>query len=56
MAITPPRKKVLADLEIGGPLPLLRAAIDGEPVELETPLQFRIEPGALRVLVPSAPE
>jgi diacylglycerol kinase family enzyme len=30
----------------------LRAAIDGEPEELETPLEFRVEPGALRVLVP----
>lgn len=28
------------------------AAIDGEPVELETPLEFRIEPRALRVLLP----
>jgi diacylglycerol kinase family enzyme len=43
------------ELEIGAPLPRLRAAIDGEPVELETPLRFRIEPGALRVLVPRAP-
>jgi diacylglycerol kinase family enzyme len=30
----------------------LQAAMDGEPVELETPLSFTIEPGALRVLVP----
>jgi diacylglycerol kinase family enzyme len=30
----------------------LRAAIDGEPAELETPLEFRIEPKALRVLLP----
>ncbi|MGN6429746.1 MAG: diacylglycerol/lipid kinase family protein [Gaiellaceae bacterium] len=30
----------------------LRAAIDGEPVELETPLVCRVEPAALRVLVP----
>ena len=49
-------ERTCTELEIGGPLPRLRAAIDGEPVELETPLQFRIEPGALRVLVPSAPE
>ena len=41
--------------EIGSPLPRLRAAIDGEPVELETPLDLRIEPRALRVLVPRAP-
>ncbi len=34
----------------------LEAAIDGEPAELETPLEFRVEPRALRLLVPSAPE
>ena len=32
----------------------LRAAIDGEPARLETPLEFELEPGALRVLVPPA--
>lgn len=30
----------------------LEAAVDGEPDELETPIEFRIEPRALRVLVP----
>jgi diacylglycerol kinase family enzyme len=30
----------------------LRAAVDGEPERLETPLEFRIEPRSLRVLVP----
>jgi diacylglycerol kinase family enzyme len=30
----------------------MRAAVDGEPEELETPLRFEIEPRALRVLVP----
>ena len=30
------------------------AAIDGEPARLETPVGFRIEPRALRVLVPPA--
>ena len=29
-----------------------RAAIDGEPVLLESPLELRVEPGALRLLVP----
>lgn len=33
----------------------LEAAVDGEPVELETPLELSIEPGALRILVPHAP-
>jgi diacylglycerol kinase family enzyme len=32
------------------------AAIDGEPVSLETPVEFRIEPGALALLVPPARE
>jgi diacylglycerol kinase family enzyme len=45
-----------SEIEIGSPLPRIRTAIDGEPVELDTPLQFRSEPGALRVLVPRAPE
>ncbi|MGZ8701777.1 MAG: diacylglycerol/lipid kinase family protein [Gaiellaceae bacterium] len=31
----------------------LEAAIDGEPEVLETPVEFRVEPGALRVLVPT---
>lgn len=33
----------------------LHAAIDGEPDELETPIEFRIESRALRVLVPRRP-
>jgi diacylglycerol kinase family enzyme len=32
----------------------LAAAIDGEPEELETPLRFEVEPGALRVLLPKS--
>ena len=32
--------------------PALRAAIDGEPAVLDSPVEFRIEPRALRVLVP----
>jgi hypothetical protein len=30
----------------------VRAAVDGEPEVLETPIEFRIEPRALRVLMP----
>jgi diacylglycerol kinase family enzyme len=30
----------------------IHAAIDGEPVVLETPLAFEVKPRALRVLVP----
>ncbi|NUT55084.1 MAG: hypothetical protein HOQ03_03760 [Thermoleophilia bacterium] len=44
------------ELEIGAPLPRVRTAVDGEPEELETPIRFRIEPAALRLLVPRAPE
>jgi diacylglycerol kinase family enzyme len=32
--------------------PVARAAVDGEPVRLETPLELRIEPLALRLLLP----
>jgi hypothetical protein len=39
-------------LTIGSDRPQLRAAVDGEPTALETPLDFSIEPRALRVLVP----
>jgi diacylglycerol kinase family enzyme len=41
---------------IDAPSHRLQAAVDGEPAELETPLGLRIEPAALRVLVPPAPE
>jgi diacylglycerol kinase family enzyme len=34
----------------------LAAAVDGEPDVLETPIEFRVEPRALRVLVPAFPE
>ena len=33
----------------------LAAAVDGEPDVLETPIEFRIEPRALRVLIPPDP-
>jgi diacylglycerol kinase family enzyme len=34
----------------------IKAAVDGEPFAFETPLEFAIEPQALRVLVPAAPD
>jgi diacylglycerol kinase family enzyme len=40
-------------LTLDGGTARLRAAIDGEPTELETPLEFSIQPRALRVLVPA---
>lgn len=40
---------------IDAPGTSLAAAIDGEPAALETPLEFSIEPRALRVLLPRAP-
>jgi diacylglycerol kinase family enzyme len=49
-------ERACTELEIGAPQPRLRTAIDGEPVELDTPVRFRIEPLGLRVLVPRAPE
>jgi diacylglycerol kinase family enzyme len=41
-------------LRVDAQIPRLPAGIDGEAVELDTPLEFRILPGALRVLVPAA--
>ena len=41
--------------ELDAPGGRLVSALDGEPVVLETPLELRIEPGALRVLEPRAP-
>ncbi len=49
-------ERACTELEIGSPLPRMRTAVDGEPVELDSPVSFRIEPRALRVLVPRAPE
>ncbi|MDQ3379202.1 MAG: hypothetical protein M3546_02620 [Actinomycetota bacterium] len=34
----------------------VHAAIDGEPALLESPIELRVEPGALRLLVPAAGE
>lgn len=44
------------ELTIETPSPSLRAAVDGEPARLVSPVEFRVEPGALRVLVPRPPE
>jgi diacylglycerol kinase family enzyme len=40
------------ELRIDSAPPRLQAAVDGEPVVLEPPLDFRIDPRALRLLVP----
>jgi diacylglycerol kinase family enzyme len=42
------------ELTIDGPGGTMTAAIDGDPVELELPARFTIEPHALRVLVPQS--
>ena len=39
-------------LEIGGIGERIRAGVDGEPMTLEAPLRFSVDPGALRLLVP----
>jgi diacylglycerol kinase family enzyme len=41
-------------LRVSAPLAQLPAGIDGEAATLPTPLEFRVLPGALRVLVPPA--
>jgi diacylglycerol kinase family enzyme len=41
-------------VRIESPSDRLRAALDGEPANLHPPLELRIDPGALRLLVPEA--
>jgi diacylglycerol kinase family enzyme len=48
-------ERVAETFELDGP-PVLRAAVDGEPAGLETPFECRIEPRALRVLLPPGGE
>ncbi|HWB23664.1 MAG TPA: diacylglycerol kinase family protein [Gaiellaceae bacterium] len=57
-AITRPewRDQEAETFTIGASDPSLDAAIDGEPVTLDTPLEFEVEPRALRVLLPSGPD
>jgi len=49
-----PAELVTEQLVVDAAAGRLEAAVDGEPDVLETPLEFRIEPRALRVLVPRA--
>jgi diacylglycerol kinase family enzyme len=43
-----------ASLRVDAPVPELPAGVDGEALTLPTPLEFKVLPGALRVLVPPA--
>jgi diacylglycerol kinase family enzyme len=45
-------ERACSEVTVDAPGSRVRAAIDGEPVELETPLRFRSDPGALRLLLP----
>jgi len=42
----------LQSVEIESPYPALSVSADGETMHLQTPLHYRIRPGALRLLVP----
>ena len=44
-----------ARFAVDAPRSRVHAAVDGEPAVLETPLEFSLEPQALRVLVPAPP-
>jgi diacylglycerol kinase family enzyme len=48
-------ERTVSSLTIDAARHRIKAAVDGEPAAFETPLEFRIEPLALRVLVPRAP-
>lgn len=49
-------ERVAETFRIGAPGGRLQAALDGEPVVLESPVELRIEPAALRVLIPAQRE
>ena len=49
-----PAERIGAQFVVDAAAGRLEAAVDGEPDMLETPLEFRVEPRALRVLVPEA--
>jgi diacylglycerol kinase family enzyme len=48
-------ERAMTSLTIDAARHRIRAAVDGEPAAFETPLEFAIDPLALRVLVPAAP-
>jgi hypothetical protein len=43
---------VAEDFRIGAPGRRLRAAVDGEPVDLDSPVELAVERRALRILLP----
>jgi len=43
-------------VEVAIPRRTVRVALDGELFRMESPVRFRVRPGALRVLAPEAPE
>jgi hypothetical protein len=49
-----PSDRVGVRFVVGAAAGRLEAAVDGEPDVLETPVEFRVEARALRVLVPPA--
>lgn len=48
----PVRATTAAEVVVDGPTRWIAAAIDGESIQLETPVHCRIQPGSLRVRVP----
>lgn len=43
------------EAEISSDRPTLSVSVDGETVRMDTPLRYRIRPGALKLIVPAAP-
>ena len=44
----------LPEVEVGTHRRIVRVALDGEVFRMESPIRYRIRPGALRVLAPAA--
>jgi diacylglycerol kinase family enzyme len=47
-------ERTATEIVVEGQVPLLRAAVDGEPARFESPLRLTVEHEALRLLVPAA--
>jgi diacylglycerol kinase family enzyme len=50
------KERTAEHVTIDAPSHRVRAAVDGEPEVLQTPLELRVEPRALRVLLPRRPD
>jgi diacylglycerol kinase family enzyme len=49
-------ERTAKEVQVETPHRTVRAAVDGEPCHLESPVRLRVDPGALRLLMPPEPD